>query len=97
MDSTYKVNKSRFPFLVFGRSDYSGQFHPIAVALMKREGSGDYHWFLNYIISFCLNSLELKIENKILYFMIDASDAEFNAVQAVFPNSSVLRCWFHFI
>ena len=28
MDSIYKVNKARFPFLVFGRSDYSGQFHP---------------------------------------------------------------------
>ena len=52
MDSTYKVNKSRFPFLVFGRYDYSGQFHPIAVALMKQEGSDDYHWFLNYLKSF---------------------------------------------
>ena len=45
MDNTYKTNKSRFPFLAFGRSDFSGQFHLIAVCIMKREREDDYTWF----------------------------------------------------
>ena len=27
--------------------------------------------------------------------MIDACDAEYNAIKSVFPNFTVLVCWFH--
>ena len=77
-DNTYKVNKSRFPFLVFGRSDYQGQFHPIAVAVMKIERDDDFSWFLNGIKSFSLQYYNIIIEEKIEHFMIDGCGAEFN-------------------
>ena len=63
MDSTYKVNKARFPFLVFGRSDYSGQFHPIALAVMnEHERTDDIEWFLQLLKQLCLKELELDVE-----------------------------------
>ena len=95
IDNTYKTNKSRFPFLVFGRSDYSGQFHPIAVAVIKREREDDYKWFLNSMKCFCLQHLEINIESKIQYAMMDACDPEYNAVSAIFPKTIILMCWFH--
>ena len=76
MDNTYKTNKSRFPFLAFGRSDFSGQFHPIAVCIMKREREDDYIWFLNALKSFCFQNLNLNLDDVIKYSMIDACDAK---------------------
>ena len=42
MDNPHKTIKSRFPFLAFGRSDFSEQFNPIAFCIMKREREDDY-------------------------------------------------------
>ena len=44
-DGTYKIVRNRFPVIVFGRSDVSGQFHPIAIALTSRETADDYEYF----------------------------------------------------
>ena len=95
MDNTNKTNKSRFPFLAFGRSDFSGQFHPIAVCIMKREREDDYSWFLKALKNFCSQNLKINLEDKIKYAMIDACDAEYNVLKSVFPNCTVLMCWFH--
>ena len=40
-----QIVRNRFPLIVFGRSDISGQFHPIAVALTSRETTDDYSYF----------------------------------------------------
>ena len=44
-----------------------------------------------------LQHMNLNIEDKIQYVMMDASDAEYNALQfrTVFPKAIILMCWFH--
>ena len=42
VDGTYKIIKNRFPVIVFGRSDVSGQFHPISIAIVSHETEDDY-------------------------------------------------------
>ena len=44
---------------------------------------------------FCLQELGSNIKEKIKYVMMDADDAEYNAVTTVFPRSTVLMCWFY--
>ena len=39
---TYKININRFPVLIFGRSDLSGQFFLMAVCIMSHETTEDY-------------------------------------------------------
>jgi hypothetical protein len=75
--------------------DIHGQFHPIAVAIMKRERDDDFSWFLNGIKCFCLQFNNLNIESKIEHFMIDGSGAEFKAIEINFPKAKITMCWFH--
>ena len=63
IDNTYKCNKSRFPFLVFDCSDFSGQLHPISVSVMKREKAVDYVWFLTSLKELCLQKFDLNLED----------------------------------
>lgn len=39
VDGTYKIIKNRYPVIVYGRSDVSGQFHLIAISI------GRLHFF----------------------------------------------------
>ena len=64
---------------------------------MKCQREYDYTWFLNAFKAFCFQHLNLNVDDKIKYTIIDACDAEFNAIKAVFPSCTVLMCWFHVI
>ncbi len=76
--------------LAFGRTDYSGQFQPIAVAIFKREREDDYVWFLNALKSMCAQHLNINLDERVKYIMMDACDAEYNACKKVFPRVHIL-------
>ncbi|CAF1101211.1 unnamed protein product, partial [Brachionus calyciflorus] len=76
LDCTYKLTKNRFPFMVFGFSDFSGQFHPVAFALVSHESSSDFDWFFGSIKNLFMT---LGIVFNPVYIMMDASDASYNA------------------
>ena len=92
LDCTYKLTKNRFPLLVFGVSDYSGQFHPIAYALLSHECGLDFEWFFNSLKTLT-ESLGIVLKPK--YLMMDACDASWNAAAKVFPETTILMCYFH--
>jgi hypothetical protein len=69
LDCTYKLTKNRFPLLVFGVSDYSGQFHPIAYALLSHECGLDFEWFFNSLKTLT-ESLGIVLKPK--YLMINS-------------------------
>ena len=45
IDCTYKINNNRFPVLIYGRSDNSGQFFPMIVGILGHETTNDYILF----------------------------------------------------
>ena len=92
LDCTYKLTKNRFPLCVFGVSDFSGQLHPIAFALLSHEREGDFEWFFRSLISLT-DSLGIVLNPKFL--MMDACDASWNAASKIFPDTSILMCYFH--
>jgi hypothetical protein len=103
IDNTYSVNKYRYPLLAFGRSDYSGQFFPIAMAILAKEKGVDFTWFFLSLKKFCFYNFGLDLEKYVSWILTDACDAEYNAVtynnvetsERCFPFASVLMCWFH--
>ncbi|RNA06074.1 hypothetical protein BpHYR1_032852 [Brachionus plicatilis] len=92
LDCTYKLTKNRFPFLVFGFSDFSGQFHPVAYALISHETGSDFDWFFGALKNLFIS---YGIVFNPVYMMMDASDASYNAVKLHFPNCIILMCFFH--
>jgi hypothetical protein len=81
--------------LAFGRTDYSGHFFPIAMVLLAKEKGEDFMWFFNSLKNFCFFNFSLDLERFVLYLLMDACDAEYNAVSSCFPLTNLLMCWFH--
>jgi hypothetical protein len=52
---------------------------------------------------FCFLNFGVELEKYVIYIMMDACDAEYNAIkyhnldtgESVFPNCEVMMCWFH--
>ena len=103
IDNTYQINKARYPLLAFGRTDYSGHFFPIAMALIGREKALDFIWFFTSLKKFCFTHFEDDLEKIVKYICMDACDAEYNATsyhnlitgERCFPLAVFLMCWFH--
>ena len=72
IDNTYSVNKYRYPLLAFGRSDYSGHFFPIAMAILAKEKGSDFIWFFLSLKKFCFYTFGLDLEKFVQYILIVA-------------------------
>jgi hypothetical protein len=92
IDATHKLIKNKFPVVVFAKTDFEHQIHPIAVAITSHEQTKDYLQIYKGLISV---AEELEIEFDPQYIMQDAWDASYNAVKELFPDVKVLMCWYH--
>ena len=111
IDGTYKLIKNRFPVmgnlkisllilciylikkkLVLGITDIAGEFHPIAYCVTSHEKEEDFIEFFSGVKKLA-TQMEIELEPEFL--MMDASDATYNAASKIFPNTTVLMCYFH--
>jgi len=88
MDATYKTNQWGFPLFMLNVVTNRGKGYPVAVFLLEQEDGSRIAEALKLI-----SSWNPTWHPK--YFMLDKSDAEFNAVKAAQPDSKVLLCDFH--
>ena len=95
IDCTYKIVVNRFPVLIFGRSDLSGQFFPMVVCLMSHETTEDFSMFYRLLKS-VLHVL-FEIDFKPTFIMQDAQDACWAAGKSAFPSCLILVCYFHVV
>ena len=92
VDATYKIVKFCFPLIVFGFTDVSRRFFPIAFMFTSHEKQTDYlHFFASLLDTY--NSI--GIDFKPTYMLCDACHAIANAVTKCFPKTILLMCWFH--
>jgi hypothetical protein len=61
IDTTYKLTKNGFPFLVFGLTDKSGHFFVLAFMLISHEETVDFEWFYNSLKVLYRETLNLKL------------------------------------
>ncbi len=52
-------------------------------------------WFFNSLKNFCFFNFSLDLERFVLYILMDACDAKYNAVSSFFPLTNLLMCWYH--
>jgi hypothetical protein len=72
---------NRFPVCIFGQSDVSGQFFPMACAIMSHECIEDFERFFRTFVELC-EKMGLDFDPK--FIMQDACDASYRAIQRVF-------------
>ena len=93
IDCTYKLCERGFPLLVFGISDISGQFFPIAFSILSHEQEDDFSTFFRTLLDFCRL---LNLSPAINHLIQDACGACGNAAVACLgPNVKILMCFFH--
>lgn len=92
IDATYKIIKHSYPVILFGVSDLSRKFWPIAYGITSSEYKENYVHFLEELNrEFVKHNLTINIE----YIISDAAYPISNAIRKVYPNSERLMCWFH--
>ena len=77
IDGTYKITNRAFPVIIFGISDMSGHFFPVAFALVSHETKLDFSRFFVALFTLCER---LDIVYNPPFIMMDASMATANAV-----------------
>ena len=92
IDLTYKIIKQAYPLLVFGVSDKSRQFHPIAFMFLSHWCEEDFLHFFKSLIKIT-DQLRIILDMKLV--CQDADMACFNAIMHLFPDTIVIMCWFH--
>ena len=93
-DATYKLTKLGYSIITIGYSDFSGQWHTLALGLTSQKKAADVEWFFNSLAE--LFDEELNFEFKPTKVMGDGDDAQYNGVmQALGPDTLYLMCWFH--
>ena len=92
VDGTYKIFKAGFPLVVYGVTDLCGQFHPIAFFITSHETEDDFFIFYSELLALT-NSLKIHFDPK--FIMQDALPASYNAATRLFPNATILMCYFH--
>ena len=81
LDGTYKITDREFPLLVFGLSDLSGHFFPVAFAVVSHESAFDFGRFFDTLLTLCQL---LSIAYNPPFLMMDASVATFNAAHGMY-------------
>lgn len=90
LDSTFKVNKERYPVFVIGVSDKSGQFLPVAYFCTSKRKRPDVAWCLKKLDYVLQEAFNVRFAPD--FVMMDADVAQFNACQDELPTSIVLMC-----
>ena len=79
IDGTCKITDRELPLLVFGFSDLSGQFFPVAFALVSHETGADFERFFSTLLALYKR---LDIEYSPSHMMMDASSATYNGIRS---------------
>ena len=92
LDATYKIIKHCFPLIVFGFSDIARQFYPVAFMITSHEKTTNYKFFFKSLIAACQR---IHVVLKPAYICIDACSAMARSINWMFPDCTILMCWFH--
>ncbi|EGZ30152.1 hypothetical protein PHYSODRAFT_323584 [Phytophthora sojae] len=90
IDATYKLNRLEYPVVVVGISDQSRGFHLVALFIVSQEVQEIYESALR-----ALDRLFTWITGQklVVYFsMVDADQAQYNALNAVFGTNAQFKC-----
>lgn len=79
-----------FLFLLFNNK--KGSFHPISFMITSHESEIDFKIFFRAIKEL---AFDLNIEFDSEFFIQDAQRACYNATKHIFPDATVLMCYFH--
>ena len=92
IDGTYRLTKNNYPWIICGVVDRQGKLHPIAFMISNQETILEFKALLTGIINL---AYKLDINCDPDFIMMDSSDATHNAVSEIFPNATILMCYFH--
>ena len=83
VDCTYRIIANRLPVLIFGRSDFSGQFFPMAVCIMSHETKVDFIRFQAELKSIILELFNFDFK---LMFELPAS---YNIIKKLYKKTGL--------
>ncbi|RXN17254.1 zinc finger SWIM domain-containing 1-like protein [Labeo rohita] len=86
-DATYCVNQYSFPLFTLLVRDDHGHGFPVAYIITSSE--------TQETLKLALQKLRPVFPKPPRCFMVDKDMSEINALNAVFPESDVLLCWYH--
>lgn len=92
IDSTYKLNKNKYPCLVLAVKDQFGEAQVVGIAVMAYERKP----ILRSILEFFSKNNSNYINNT-KSLMIDKDLKEDDVLAEFFPTAQVLYCHFHVI
>ena len=92
IDCTYKIIKYMYPLIVFGFTDITRKFFPIAFMLTSHETTEDFNHFFENLIDTCKQFNQKLIIN---YIIIDACPALAKSIKLRLTETKFLMCWFH--
>ncbi|CAF0709717.1 unnamed protein product [Brachionus calyciflorus] len=92
IDNTYKINTNRFPMVVFGQSDISGQFHLVCLAITSHESEQDFKRFYETLCSLC-NMINTSFKPD--YIAQVGCLASLNAINVFQNKPLIVMCYFH--
>ena len=98
IDATYKIVKYSYPLIVFGFSDVSRKFYPVAFMFTSHEETCDYEYFFQSFFTLCTQleiQLKIQIQFKPKFIVSDASKAIRRAIKTCIPDAFYVTCWFH--
>ncbi|KAE9178269.1 hypothetical protein PF005_g24146 [Phytophthora fragariae] len=95
IDTTFNMNKQRFPVMVIGISDRSGHFFPVGYFCISYRRACDIVWCLRQLDRVLHETFQERLAPE--FVMMDGDKAQFNACQLTLPGSVVLMCWYHVI
>ena len=78
--------------MVFGATDISRRFHPVAFMITSHEQEEDFVYFFKSLLEI---AVKCNVDLLINYIVQDACRACYNAVEKVFPENKIIMCWFH--
>lgn len=94
IDATYKLSEHGYVAILVGFSDLNRTFFPVAGGILSGQSEEDFRTAFQ-IFKRCL--LQSGITVTPSQFMIDASQAEYNAILNEFPGSIINTCYFHVV
>lgn len=92
-DTTFNVNKQRYPVMVIGMPDRCGYFFPVAYFCISQRRGCDVAWCLRMLDRVLHETFQVQLAPE--FVMMDGDKAQFNACQQILPESVVLMCWYH--
>jgi hypothetical protein len=92
MLNEHPIVKYGYPLLIFGVTDISRKFHPIAYMVTSHETQADFEFFFRSFQKL-VEGQQLKFEPS--FIVHDACPAMLNSIESLYPDCASIMCYFH--